>query len=185
MIFSHRGHREHGEKIEMEDEKIINSNCWVAWFDILGFRALMSKYEKHLDVFVGTYYEDILRTVNEKAGYWPKYVAPFWISDTFVFYTFNDSIEAFTCLNQVARHFFEQILYKIPLRGALSFGRLYADREKGIYLGPVLIDAYEYAEKQDWVGFVLTPCAVEQFNLNRCYIRKQEQGNESTDWRFI
>ncbi len=44
-------------------------------------------------------------------------------------------------------------------RGALGTGQFYADKQNNIFLGSALIDAYEYAEKQDWIGFVVTPSA--------------------------
>jgi len=30
----------------MEEEKIINGNCWIAYFDILGFKNLLEPFSK-------------------------------------------------------------------------------------------------------------------------------------------
>jgi len=46
-----------------------------------------------------------------------------------------------------------------PLRGAIGFGQLYADKSNNIFLGSGLIDAYQYAEKQNWIGVIVTPKA--------------------------
>jgi hypothetical protein len=50
----------------------------------------------------------------------------------------------------------------MPLRGALSFGYFYADKKRNVYIGDALIKAVEFTEKQDWVGFVLTPQTIER-----------------------
>ena len=49
------------------------------------------------------------------------------------------------------------ILKEIPVRGSLSIGDLYTLQRKNIFIGKALIDAYEYGEKQNWLGFILTP----------------------------
>jgi hypothetical protein len=48
-----------------------------------------------------------------------------------------------------------------PLRGCLAHGGLYIGL-RGEMFGPALIDAYEEAEKQDWIGFVLHRTAEER-----------------------
>ena len=44
----------------------------------------------------------------------------------------------------------------------MSYGDFYADKESNTFFGPALIEAYHYGENQDWIGFVLTPSAVNQ-----------------------
>lgn len=157
----------------MENNNIINGNCWVAYFDILGFKNRLSKvlgYSKTdeevppaMDAFVEVYYKTILRKLQEKGKWLPDKVSIHWFSDTFLLYTFDDSPESFLCIERSARHFFSKIICKrIPLRGALGIGAFYADKENGIFLGPALIDAYQYAEKQHWIGLVLTPKACSE-----------------------
>lgn len=51
------------------------------------------------------------------------------------------------------------IWHQKAFRGALGTGQFYADRQNNIFLGSAFIDAYEYAEKQNWIGFVVTPTA--------------------------
>jgi len=41
-------------------------------------------------------------------------------------------------------------------------GELYTQKKKNIFLGRALIDAYEYGEKQNWLGFILTPKVYER-----------------------
>jgi hypothetical protein len=48
---------------------------------------------------------------------------------------------------------FEQIL---PARGALAYGEFHANREYGIYAGNALVEAYEVAESQEWIGTIVS-----------------------------
>ena len=58
----------------------------------------------------------------------------------------------------IVKLFFQKlILQQIPVRGALSVGKLYTQKKKNIILGEALIEAYEYGENQKWLGFLLTP----------------------------
>jgi hypothetical protein len=52
------------------------------------------------------------------------------------------------------------ILAEIPVRGAIACGGFYADTSNQVYLGQALVEAYEYGEAQDWIGFLLCPSAV-------------------------
>jgi hypothetical protein len=81
-----------------------------------------------------------------------------WVSDTFIIYSRDDTEKEFAHVEQVARLFFQNlILHRIPVRGALTHGSLYSQSAENIFVGPALIDAYNYGEKQQWVGFILTP----------------------------
>ena len=65
-----------------------------------------------------------------------------------------------TVIEQASRLFFQKlILNKIAVRGALSYGDLYTQQEKNIFLGEALMDAYEYGENQNWLNFVIAPSA--------------------------
>jgi len=164
----------------MQNNKIINGNCWVACFDIIGFKNLLNDFMGEnktnkgvapaLDAFVQNYYKDILRKLAAKGKYWPDKIFVHWFSDTFLLYTFDGSAESLCCIEVSATNFFVDVLgMHMPLRGALSIGALYADKKSGIFLGPGLIDAYQYAEKQDWIGLVITPTARSELQkINLC-----------------
>jgi hypothetical protein len=81
-----------------------------------------------------------------------------WFSDTFIIYSRDDDEREFSCVEHVSRLFFQKlILNQIPVRGAISHGSLYSQSRQNIFVGPALIDAYHYAENQEWLGFILTP----------------------------
>jgi hypothetical protein len=128
---------------------IIDGDCWVAYFDILGFKREVNFAEQKGG---GLGMLKTYREVLAEIGLYKKFCHAAWFSDSFVFY--SDSAESITIL---AQYFFDYMfLRKIPLRGCLTYGRLYADQKKKIYYGSALIEAYELAEGQDWIGFVLS-----------------------------
>jgi hypothetical protein len=136
----------------MEEEKIINGNCWVAYFDILGFRKLM----KNFPIW---YVRDVLKQaldMGKRSNVKCKFI---FFSDSFIFYTSDDSQESFSCIEGTSALFFRAMFLgkeKIPMRGCLNVGRFCADEENRIFFGPALIEAYDCAEGQNWIGFVLS-----------------------------
>ncbi len=147
---------------------IINGTCWLAYFDVLGFRRQVLEWVRgaprgNLDVFVDNNYVPIIRSIEHEIKTQLKYGGRSfehgWFSDTFLFYVPNDgSPDSYRTIDAIARHFLSSMLrQKTPLRGALAVGELYADKENSIFVGDALIEAYTYAEKQDWIGLVMAP----------------------------
>lgn len=166
----------------MENNVLINSNCWVACLDILGFKEKVSAFERgfgcgHLDVFRKNFYGKLLEEQQRQGKYWPAKVFTAWASDTFLFFTHNDSKDSFVRVAETTKHFCWAVMSKNwPLRGAIGFGQLYADKSNNVFFGSGLIDAYEYAQKQNWIGVVVTPKANS---------RLHELGVELQTWRAM
>ena len=149
---------------KMENNVVINNYCWVACWDLLGFKKEILRFEKqhgvgHLDSFVKVPYNDILDALQHGEKEWNGRVFACWGSDTFVFYTSDDSIQSFNAISAAAIHFCCRLLLHsiFTFRGALGTGQFYADKQNNVFLGSAFIDAYKYAEKQNWIGFVVTP----------------------------
>lgn len=144
---------------------VINNNCWVACCDTLGFEKKLSDFEKgsgcgYLDIFVQNFYSKLLEEQQNQGNYWPDKVFTAWASDTFLFFTHDDSEDSFGCIATTTKCFCWRVMGKSwPLRGAIGFGQFYADESNHIFLGSGLIDAYKYAEKQNWIGVIVTPKA--------------------------
>ena len=63
-----------------------------------------------------------------------------------------------SALVRISRTIIEKLLeFSLPARGALAFGQFYADTNNGIYVGRGLVEAYEEAESQEWIGAVFAP----------------------------
>lgn len=130
---------------------------WVACFDLLGTQALLAKGEQ-VNVFEAyTEARDKLRRDRQVVDR----VRHTWFSDTFLIAAADDSGPSFTEIDLLARSFAHFLLCRrIPFRGAISCGQMYADFDDGVFLGLGMVEAYKYAEGQDWVGLVLCPSAM-------------------------
>ena len=166
----------------MKSDNTINTNCWITYLDILGFKEKVSAFERgfgcgHLDVFRENFYGKLLEEQQRQNRYWPDKVFTAWASDTFLFFTHDDSKDSFVCVAETTKCFCWAVMPKSwPLRGAIGFGELYADKSNNIFLGSGLIDAYEYAQKQNWIGLIVTPKANS---------RLRELGVELQTWRAM
>jgi hypothetical protein len=86
-----------------------------------------------------------------------------WFSDTFIVYTADYSGQSFAALDNIAEWFSYFLIWvNVPLRGAISCDEFYADSENNLFFGNALIEAYEYGEAQDWIGFLLCPSSVKR-----------------------
>jgi len=90
------------------------------------------------------------------------------MSDSFVLYSeplAPDGPAFPSCLTSLA--LFGRILLMrlfeegLPARAAIDYGPFHADREAGIYVGRGLVDAYECAESQEWIGGMIAPSLSE------------------------
>jgi hypothetical protein len=152
--------------------KIRYKNRWFSYFDLLGFSNLVR--EHHIE-YVLPIYEDVLKAIAQKAGPKEKYgISYTWFSDTFVIYSKSDSDQDFALIEQASRLFFQKLILKqIPVRGALSVGKLYTQKKKNIILGEALMEAYEYGEKQKWLGFLLTPSVFHHLQNGSLHLERR------------
>ena len=108
-------------------------------------------------------------------------------SDTFLFWSTDDSWASFRAVAEASRWFFDELIdSKVPLRGALAFGEFYGDKAKGLFFGKALVDACQCGEKYDWLGFVLHDSALKQMAEVRrtvsdlCYKRWDAEFKKTT-----
>lgn len=99
------------------------------------------------------------------------------ISDTIVFLTGTESIEAMQFHAQLCAWIIEYALRKgFPLRGAISYGEF--NESMNIMLGPAIDEAAAWHESTDWIGVILTPSA-------QMYIRDKQNIAYVTDYKHI
>lgn len=138
---------------------------WVACFDILGFSNLIksSSFYSNPSIVLEVYEKALqdakneLQTLNSTLE--GTRINRLHFSDTFLFYSKDDTPESYSWIQSVAKNFIRHCLDgdpSIPLRGAIAYGEFYADQDKGIYFGEAFIEAYEGAESQNWIGLILT-----------------------------
>lgn len=150
---------------------------WFCYLDLLGFTELVKSTDiNHVLEIYEEALEQIKRSEDEKSVHGISFS---WFSDTFIIYSKFGTAKEFSLVEQAGRLFFQGLILKqIPVRGAITFGELYTQQERNVFIGPALIDAYRYGEGQNWLGFLLTPAAVEQMDRvglsiqNRPFYRK-------------
>jgi hypothetical protein len=129
---------------------------WFCYLDLLGFTALVN--DTNIERVIPLYHETLRHLAGFARSKKRNGLLYSWFSDTFIIYSRDDDEADFWYVEQVGRLFFQKlILSEIPVRGAITHGRLYSQSSQNIFVGPALIDAYHYAEKQSWLGFILTP----------------------------
>jgi len=130
---------------------------WVAYFDLLGFKESVKNHSL-IDVhgLLDTCLSELGQSVEGLPGL--EFTS---MSDTFLLYTADLSRRGFCAITCASRAFCDELsVRQIPIRGAVAFGELYADRAKGLFFGKALNEAYEWGEMFQWVGLVLHPTAL-------------------------
>jgi hypothetical protein len=137
--------------------------CFVGYLDILGFKEAVLKSDnpdtllfhlsglfKHIEISCG------LKKFKSLDSLPVQFI---WISDSLLFYTEDNSIEKFKYISNIIAGFIRNTIEAGPFlyRGALSHGDFYFDPKLNLYLGPAMIDATDWEEKQNWSGVMLTP----------------------------
>lgn len=144
--------------MEFESEKY--RERWVGYFDLLGVRE-MTRNGSISEIFYA-YREAIAHLETWKKRNYD--ISHAWFSDSFIIYSSRLLLRSIAEIELVSRWFmFHLLSRKIPVRGALACEKLYADKEKNLYLGEALLEAYEYAENQNWIGLVLCPSSLKYF----------------------
>ncbi|MBN1362481.1 MAG: hypothetical protein JW993_17930 [Sedimentisphaerales bacterium] len=140
----------------MNTHRIEYSSYWVAYFDLLGFENRVRS-----ESTVRPTLEEYQTALHEIQCKKTEITSPKWFSDTFLLYAPDHSEKSFVEIDEACQRFFAHMVrWQVPLRGCLHVGNFYEDAEKGVLIGPALVDAYKLAECQDWLGFVLSPDAV-------------------------
>lgn len=88
----------------------------------------------------------------------------FMMSDSVIVYSKplsradQDFIDQLSTILRLARTILFKLLdNNLPSRGALAFGEFHAEPADDIYVGRALVEAYDYAERQDWIGTLVAP----------------------------
>jgi hypothetical protein len=138
--------------------------CWCCYLDLLGFKKLVQKEGSDCNALVNPvhrYYQ--CREIIEDWVQKKPRLRVICFSDTFIIYSDDDSAASFWHIEQAVRWIMnENLSRQIPLRGALSCGAMYLVEEDDIYIGTPLIEAYEQAENQNWIGFLLCRSATQR-----------------------
>lgn len=165
-------------------------NCFLACFDVLGFKAL--RKTKNTDGLYQLYKRHLLPSMQhaaaEKGKTTEEGFVPDFNSNSINFRIFSDTVILFTKYDSFDSFFYiinsaHQLLTmgfvgsRTPFRGAIGYGDLIVDNN-GIIVGEALEDAYKWESKQAWAGCLITD-ACENFITEKKYLTQLDQVYES------
>lgn len=145
----------------------INGKRAVAYFDILGFKnkllntpiAELSKdYERLISYTDGEF------TLTQGKITQRKVCHRYLFSDSLFMIAQEDSEDSFIDLITYAWRTMQQFMvFGFPLRGAVTYGELYANFENNIFLGKAISEAVELESRQNWIGAIVDNSAIKQY----------------------
>lgn len=151
----------------------ITGKRFVAFFDILGFKdkVMREPHEKIYNDLAGIQVEttdklyDVLGKPSMINLFGDSDIDVVKFSDTIVVFAKNDSIENFILFLISARFLFTSFLKKgFPLKGAIAYGEISVDKERQLYLGQPIIDAFLLEEDVNYIG-VVAHNSIDRFQL--------------------
>ena len=147
--------------------KILPKDTWVGVFDILGFKNEIEKLDNEYNrMLLESKLKDLYQVLESDIMDHGK-IKYFAFSDTIVLFTQNMKIESYPWfLLQCEQLIIKSICVELPLRGAMSFGTAYINKNPIMIMGEPFVEAFEYAEDQDWIGLLLTPSATKKVREN-------------------
>lgn len=141
-----------------------------------GFRSLISVSQDDLKAYtVRLAYQETIEHLKKHCNEYESGCIDYcWFSDTFLMFTHDDSARSYSVIELAAKRFMHDCIYhsQIPIRGAITVGPFIRTADNRSFIGTGFLEAFEYAEDQDWIGLLLTPTAIkkiESFGLNLIY----------------
>ncbi|MBI5892311.1 MAG: hypothetical protein HZB79_01450 [Deltaproteobacteria bacterium] len=135
---------------------------WVAYFDILGFSSEVEKGCRS-DYLLLKDYKYIIKILSDACQLFPDCLSYFYFSDSFLIYSHDDTAKSYKCIQSASKKFINLMtLKRIPMRGVISFGDLYADQKERIFIGRALIEAVEAEKQLKTIGIVMMKTAVDK-----------------------
>ena len=135
----------------------------VGYFDIMGYSSFIEKNPIEESIKkISKFFQDtgcFLKTdiYDVKLDHWILSDSIILVVDTNRCRLFAGSLEFF--LGACSSIMSDSMQEGFPLRGAIGGGDFYKDGE--VMVSSALIDAYNYEKKQEWLGAILTPKALE------------------------
>lgn len=148
---------------------VINGKRAVAYFDVLGFKnkinnisldIISADYERLIKNTDGEFSIDNGKIRQEQVCY--RYI----FSDSLFLIAKEDSPESFIDLVSYSWRMMQQFLASgFPLRGAITYGEIYANLEKHIFLGKAITEAVTLEMNQNWIGAIVDQTAITQYEM--------------------
>jgi len=146
------------EKLEWE----VSCERFVAYFDIMGFKELLLRNNNE---YISTLFDNVMQYCNlhdsgiffmDELNINVKLVRHVIFSDTFLFYSLDNSNESLKAIIAISNYFLTNCHGEsIPIKGFLSAGEFHANKNKSKYFGLPLSDSYLKSENLFFYGAAL------------------------------
>lgn len=163
-------------QIAPDDQNVGNTkNRYVAYFDIMGFKNMI-KTNPADDIY--TKFKDLLDEIKRRLKT-HKYLAYSAFSDLIVVITEDDSDKSFTQLSDAALILMQDTFfkYKWGMSGCIAKGKITYDKDRNIFLGQPIVDAYLTSEDIDYYGVIVHQSANEDV---RKYIARKKKASKNS-----
>ena len=143
-------------------------DAWVAHFDILGFKSLLTDANDEFSLYsLKNTLNEVISSFTELNEHFFENIEYCFYSDTFVIYSKTSEDSDYLALMLFSKNFIRSCIQnKIPIRGAISFGELIIGYDQRVLMGKAFLESYTYGEDQNWIGLILTPSATQQLKKN-------------------
>ncbi len=139
---------------------VVGSTGYIAVLDVLGFKALVASDINNTGVIR---YLQIIETALDNTA-----IQTIVFSDSIILALHGTEPEHLRALCEACSNLMYALLtHEIPVRGAISYGPFATSNIGGsaFIAGKPIIDAYEFEQKQDWIGIMLTPTAIKHCGI--------------------
>jgi hypothetical protein len=161
---------------------------YIAYFDFLGYKEfILNNDSDYLSIRINHIVRDIKLALSKGKCKEPDgfIISPdisqtrincLNVSDTVIFWTFDDSVESLEELLIIANEFnWRQIKYNFPVRGVIYFDKIemYSEKSKNtveatysanLIYGQGLVKAHLKTESLDWAGSVIDKTVIDSIN---------------------
>ncbi|MBN1778022.1 MAG: hypothetical protein JW811_07860 [Clostridiales bacterium] len=145
----------------------------VAYFDVLGFTDMIKteplanvveRYQRMIE-YTNNYMVAV-DEISKKIIRLPKSCDRYIFSDSILLVANKDTNESFVDLISYAWRFLQiAMVSEFPLRGAITYGDVLIDPQKGLYLGKPIVEAVELEKEQDWMGAIVADSTAQQYTM--------------------
>ena len=130
-------------------------------FNKLGLNTIEKRYKELIDVAEKHNFELALMERGGVPVMGNPGIKSSYFSDTILFWCPYDDMRMEVLFDSLTEVMCKSIEIGLPLRGAVSVGKVVIEKEKGVYLGQPFISAARAETAQKWIGITLS----KTFNL--------------------
>lgn len=164
---------------EPEKDWEVTTERFVAFFDIMGFKDRVDKNSHEAIISDLRKIKGILSVFQDRIKIQNKKIKTSIFSDSIIIFSEDNSEHSLFSISNCSSTLVNYLLmHGIPIKGAISCGKISVDPENSIFFGKPIINAYLLLEELNFYGAILDE-SVEY------YIKMNESENISFLFKYI